>query len=136
MRLHGFMADVVKQAGIGHRLPPAEPADLFDVYYPELCAEVLLESEAAQYDVLIIDEGQDLMKQAYVDVFDALLRGGIKNGRWRVFYDPNQDIYKGQQPKALQALGGSQPAQFRLHTNCRNTQPNRPHHEYALGHSM
>jgi hypothetical protein len=119
--LHGFMADVVKQAGIGHRLPPAEPADLFDVFYPELCAEVLL--DAAQYDVLIIDEGQDLMKQAYVDVFDALLRGGIKSGRWRVFYDPNQDIYKGQQPKALQALGGSQPAQFRLHTNCRNTQP-------------
>ena len=121
--LHGFMADVVKQAGIGHRLPPAEPADLFEVYYPELCAEVLLDSEADQYDALIIDEGQDLMKEAYVDVFDALLRGGIKAGKWRVFYDPNQDIYRGQQPKALQAFDGARPAQFRLFTNCRNTRP-------------
>jgi hypothetical protein len=123
MHLHGFMADVVKQAGLGHRLPPAEPADLFDVYYPELCAEVLVESEAGQYDVLIVDEGQDLLKAAYVDVFDALLRGGIKSGIWRMFYDPNQDIYGGQQPQAFQALDKSRPAHFRLHTNCRNTQP-------------
>lgn len=121
--LHGLMADVVKQAGVGHRLPPAEPADLFEVYYPELCAEVLLDSDPAQYDVLIIDEGQDLMKEAYVDVFDALLRGGIKAGTWRVFYDPNQDIYRGQQPKALKAFEGARPAQFRLFTNCRNTRP-------------
>jgi len=92
------------------------------VYYPELCLEILLESEAEQYDVLIVDEGQDLMRSAYLDVFDALLRGGIKSGRWRLFYDPNQDIYRGQQPKALETLMDAQPTQFRLFTNCRNTQ--------------
>jgi predicted DNA-binding protein (UPF0251 family) len=123
LHLHGFMAELVKEAGLSHRLPAAEPADLFDVFYPDLCVEILLEKGAGEYDALIIDEGQDLLKEAYIDVFEALLKGGIKSGLWRVFYDPNQDIYKGQQPKALQALDGAHPAQFRLFTNCRNTQP-------------
>jgi superfamily I DNA/RNA helicase len=72
---------------------------------------------------LIIDEGQDLLRESYVDVFDGLLKGGIKTGVWRVFYDPNQDIYKGQQPKAIRMMESALPAQFRLFTNCRNTQP-------------
>jgi superfamily I DNA/RNA helicase len=117
------MAELVGRKGLKDRLPDAEPTDLFEVYYPELCLEVLLESEAEQYDALIVDEGQDLMRSAYVDVFDALLRGGLKSRSWRLFYDPNQDIYRGQQPKALGMLIEARPTQFRLFTNCRNTQP-------------
>jgi superfamily I DNA/RNA helicase len=123
VHLHGFMAELVKKAGLSHRLPAAEPADLFEVFYPELCVEVLLESGTDEFDALIIDEGQDLLREAYIDVFDGLLKGGIKSGLWRVFYDPNQDIYKGQQPEALRLLDDAFPAQFRLFTNCRNTQP-------------
>lgn len=40
--LHSLMADVVARAGLRHRLPPAEPEDLFNVFYPELCVEILL----------------------------------------------------------------------------------------------
>lgn len=121
--VHGYMAELVKNAGLSHRLPAAEPADLFDVFYPELCVEILLGGGAVEFDALILDEGQDLLREAYVDVFDGLLKGGIKAGLWRVFYDPNQDIYKGQQPKAIRALDNALPAQFKLFTNCRNTQP-------------
>ena len=121
--LHGHMAEIVTKAGLKHRLPQAEAADLFEVFYPELCVEALLDAGADQYDALIIDEGQDLMRDAYLDVFDLLLRGGIKGGTWRVFYDPNQNIYKGHQPSAVQAFENGMPAQFRLFTNCRNTLP-------------
>jgi hypothetical protein len=121
INLHAFLADVLERAGLRHRLPPAESSDLFDVYYPELCVEALLEDN--RYDALVIDEGQDLLKHTYIDVFDVLLRGGIKTGRWRVFYDPNQDIYKGQEPKAIAALECGTPAHFQLFKNCRNTRP-------------
>jgi len=117
------MADLVTRAGLAYRLPGAEPADLLQVYYPELCVEILLSSQGQQYDSLIVDEGQDLMREAYVDVFDALLRGGLSGGKWRLFFDPNQDIYRGQDPKAIQRLKNGRPAQFRLSTNCRNTRP-------------
>jgi hypothetical protein len=121
--LHAFMAQMVAKSGLQYRLPSAEPTDLFQVYYPELCTEILLDNENLQFDSLIIDEGQDLLREPNLDVFDALLRGGLKHGRWRVFFDPNQDIYRGQQPQAIQRLLLEQPAQFRLSVNCRNTRP-------------
>ena len=123
INLHAFLADVVERAGLRHRLPPAEPSDLFDVYYPELCVEALLENGEIRYDAVVIDEGQDLLKSAYIDVFDVLLRGGIKAGRWRLFYDPNQDIYRGQEANAIAALECGAPARFQLFKNCRNTRP-------------
>jgi hypothetical protein len=121
--LHGFMADVVARAGMTDRLPPAEPIDLFSVYYPELCMEALVSSDESRFDALIIDEGQDLIKLAYIDVFDLLLHGGIKGGKWRIFYDPNQDIFKGLESKAIAAFEAGCPAAFQLFKNCRNTLP-------------
>lgn len=123
IHLHGFMADVVAQAGLTDRLPAAEPTDLFDVYYPQLCVEALLDEVEYQYDAIVIDEGQDLLKQGYLDIFDVLLRGGLKRGIWRLFYDPNQDIYKGLKKAPFSSLDRGGPAQFRLFTNCRNTLP-------------
>jgi hypothetical protein len=121
--LHGLMAGIVARAGLNGRLPPAEPSDLFNVYYPELCLEALLDSEEDRFDALIIDEGQDLMKLAYFDVFDVLLRGGTKAGKWRVFYDPKQDIFKGLDSRAIGAFEAAMPAKFQLFKNCRNTLP-------------
>lgn len=121
--LHGFMADVVARAGMNSRLPAAEPSDLFSVYYPELCTEALVASEEHHFDALIVDEGQDLMKVAYIDVFDLLLHGGIKAGKWRIFYDPNQDIFSGLESKALAGFEAGCPATFQLFKNCRNTLP-------------
>lgn len=121
--LHGFMADVVARAGMIDRLPPAEPSDLFSVYYPELCMEALVTSEENRFDALIMDEGQDLMKLAYIDVFDLLLHGGIKGGKWRIFYDPNQDIFRGLESKAIATFEAGSPAAFQLFKNCRNTLP-------------
>lgn len=121
--LHAFMADIVTRADMNYRLPPAEPSDLFSVYYPELCIEALLESEQHRFDALIIDEGQDLMKPAFVDVFDLLLSGGTKGGKWRIFYDPNQDIFKGLKSGAIAAFEAGNPTTFQLFKNCRNTLP-------------
>ncbi|MHC1767923.1 MAG: NERD domain-containing protein [Verrucomicrobiia bacterium] len=122
--LHSFMASAVQEAGLAGRLPPAEEDDLFTVFYPELCAEALLALDRFQtYDALIIDEGQDLLRQNYLEVFDALLKNGLDAGQWRIFLDPHQDVFGSLSSKGMQRLQQAHPAHFRLPLNCRNTKP-------------
>ena len=121
--LHSFMASVVHEAKLSHRLPDAEPSDLFDVFYPELCVEAMMDLDRLQsYDVLITDEAQDLMLSRHLDVFDALLRGGLENGVWRFFHDPFQDIFLKSASEGMKRIESCHPARYKLDVNCRNTE--------------
>lgn len=74
-----------------------------------------------QYDLLVMDEGQDILKPNYLYCLDYLLRGGFDTGKWAVFYDEKQNIYN---PEFLEGLGIllSYPnTRFQLFINCRNT---------------
>jgi hypothetical protein len=71
----------------------------------------------------VIDEGQDLLRLPYLDVFDALLKGGLKDGSWRVFYDPNQNLFQALDQSAIDSLSRYGPVPYRLTQNCRNTAP-------------
>jgi len=122
--LHGFMAETVARAGLLDRLPPADEADLFAVFYPELCTEALLTGDDTQQcDVLILDEAQDLLLESYVDVFDLVVKGGLNGGTWRAFLDPKQNIFLAVHPEGMRRLLVAHPAQYRLTVNCRNTAP-------------
>lgn len=123
VHLHGLMAEVIAKAGLKSRLPNAQSQDLFDVFYPELCLEALLSGAGPEFDSLVIDEGQDLLLDSYVDVFEGLLTAGLKDGRWRVFLDPYQDIFDNRGSKGLARFLASGPTQYRLSVNCRNTAP-------------
>jgi hypothetical protein len=48
--------------------------------------------EAKTWNVLIVDEGQDLCSLECIDLVDRVLDGGWKNGRWRWFGDPNYQV--------------------------------------------
>lgn len=79
-----------------------------------------------EYDVLVVDEAQDLLRESVVTVLDKLIRGGIKNGEWAVFTDPNQNIFSDDNVyeigvNRLKEQGN--PSVFSLNTNCRNTAP-------------
>jgi uncharacterized protein Usg len=122
--LHSFMAKQVSKAGLQTQLPAAQESDLFQVFYPELCLEAMLETgELASYDSIIVDEAQDLLLEPYLNVFDALLKGGLGEGNWRFFLDPNQDLFMGTSPACLQRMIQARPARFSLSTNCRNSAP-------------
>ncbi|MCC6178015.1 MAG: NERD domain-containing protein [Chloroflexi bacterium] len=119
--LHGLMATLIREAGMQDRLQDIDGPRLFSVFYPNVALDALVELDRLEsYDVLIVDEAQDLLLDEYVDVMDALLKGGFARGVWRVFYDPRQNIYQSQNPRAWQALEGG--FRFRLSVNCRNTQ--------------
>lgn len=120
--LHAFMWARIRKAGLADRLPDADEDTLNSIFVPELCCEALLETDDLEaFDALIVDEAQDLLSSEYLDVLDAVLRGGLAKGRWRVFYDPNQDLFAAAQPRGVTRLLECTPGRFTLTVNCRNT---------------
>lgn len=121
--LHSLMRRIIDEGGRRNAVPNAQEADLFEVFFPQIASEVLLERPTPPFDAIVVDEGQDLLKDSFVDVIDAALLGGLQRGTWRLFIDPNQAIF-GQigQSQLSRWLAGS-PTQLRLSENCRNTPP-------------
>ena len=102
---------------------------LFDASVKELCRKFMkmkTEIDFDKYDVIIVDEGQDLFLAEVFDVLDVLLKEGIENGEWAMFLDPNQNIFNPteeyeQTKEYLKEL--CHPVFYPLTINCRNTQP-------------
>jgi ATP:corrinoid adenosyltransferase len=122
--LHGLMATLIRKAGMQADLPDAREEDLFKVFYPVVALDAITELELeAQYEVVIVDEAQDLLLDGYLDVVANLLNGGLHDGVWRVFLDPKQNIFEATDPAGLKRLLAERPAQHRLRRNCRNAAP-------------
>ena len=79
------------------------------------------ENEKLQFDLLVMDEGQDILKPIYLYSLDALLKGGLENGHWAVFYDEKQNIYNPEYEDGMDILQGYHCTKFKLFVNCRNT---------------
>lgn len=92
--------------------------EIFYEYLSELFDEEL---EKIKYDLIIMDEGQDILKPLYLYSLDTLLRGGFANGDWAVFYDEKQNIYNPDYNDGMEILRGYNCTEFKLFVNCRNT---------------
>lgn len=118
--LHSYMHSIT---GIGQSSSNSEY-----FYENELPLETILCLEEISYDerfdLLIIDEAQDLLTESYLDVFDTMIKGGLKEGSWVLFGDfCNQLIYQ-QNPKEILELLSTKSTYVRvppLKTNCRNS---------------
>ena len=118
-----LMNDVVDSAGMRHRLPDATEDALFNIFLPELAVEALTTTDGSiSHDALVMDEGQDLLRGDAVQVLDAVLDGGFEKGCWRLFLDPNQNIFGRVSKGSLDLVATGAPARYRLNKNCRNTQ--------------
>lgn len=119
--LHGLMRAAIEDAGFQKRLPKVEQRDLFDIYYPEVALDALAALDRfGSVDAVVMDEAQDILKPPYVLFLDALLNGELTGGKWRLFHDPNQDIFHGGPPGELERLE-SVASCYRFTQNCRNT---------------
>lgn len=94
----------------------------FDVLYPEYAALASLEGVESPYDCLVLDEAQDILNEKNTDVLNELLKGGLDNGRWRIFLDSNNQasVYGRLQHRTLDRLRRHS-VQPMLTVNCRNT---------------
>ena len=96
---------------------------LFDEIYP-FYGEIALEEMDAPFDVLAMDEGQDLFGQDRLDLINRTLRGGLAGGRWAIFGDfAHQALYSGGGEKGIELLSEycERFVRARLTLNCRNT---------------
>ena len=96
---------------------------VFKELVPEYAGLAVLEDVVDPFDLLIIDEGQDLVATRNLDVIDGALKGGLRSGSWLVFLDSNNQssIYDKVEKTALDSLRAMGRSQF-LTINCRNTQ--------------
>lgn len=110
-------------------ITPPTPADakFWTDILPEQAIEALLgdaEKQAEQFEVLIIDEAQDILRPNYLDFLDLCLAGGLAAGTWSIFGDfIYQQIYSAatlQMKELIQERCVNTPV-YTLGVNCRNT---------------
>lgn len=79
-------------------------------------------AQGAAYDVVFVDEAQDLMNAEGMDAFDSAVKAGRSDGRWRMFLDPNNQAHvDGEFDPEVHELVSSEAATFSLGKNVRNT---------------
>lgn len=105
-----------------------DPQKYFAQILPERFYDYISEKQSTdpdaadmQYDLLIMDEGQDILKPLYLYSLDCLLKGGLDHGKWAVFYDEKQNIYNPEYQDGMDILRSYSHTKFRLFVNCRNT---------------
>nr|WP_285509815.1 NERD domain-containing protein/DEAD/DEAH box helicase [Actinokineospora sp. NBRC 105648] len=81
-------------------------------------------SEAvATFDAVVVDEAQDVVNGADLDVVERVLSGGLAEGRWVLLLDSNNQrgLVGSYEDAAMTRLAEHRPARFKLKDNCRNT---------------
>lgn len=77
---------------------------------------------AGRYDVVFVDEAQDMMTAEAMDRIDAVIVGGRSKGRWRMFLDPNNQAHvDGAYDVDVAALVADEAVPVDLDLNVRNT---------------
>lgn len=76
-----------------------------------------------KYDVLLVDEGQDLFDFHSISRIENILKGGLEQGEWYIFHDINNQsgLFVETKTEVLELLESYSPATIPLTTNCRNT---------------
>ncbi|MFG1912380.1 NERD domain-containing protein [Kribbella sp. NPDC048928] len=75
------------------------------------------------YDVVMVDEAQDMMSADAMDRIDAVVAGGRADGWWRMFLDPNNQVHvDGEYDEDVAELIAGEAISVDLDLNVRNTQ--------------
>ena len=76
-----------------------------------------------EWDVLVVDEGQDLLSLEAISMLDNCIVGGVEKGRWRWFMDHNNQagLVSSIDAEAINLLNDWRQVPLKLKRNCRNT---------------
>lgn len=93
--IHSFLGDVIRSGGFEGSLKGSraetDTEQHFHSVYPQLfesACEVLMETgEMPQFDVLVVDEAQDILNPSIMGCLDLALNGGMGKGQWVIFHD-------------------------------------------------
>lgn len=105
-------------------VPREVPAGFFETQLPEMATERLLDGDDPPlFDMLVIDEAQDILRDAYLDFLDLVCEGGLSSGSWTMFGDfDRQALFEAADVSLDRYLASRADAPvFGLRINCRNT---------------
>ena len=95
-------------------------SDFWERTVPERAWEALADGDTVAVNYLIVDEAQDLCRDAWLDVMDLVVEGGLDGGRCLFLADfDDQAIYDSDGQSSLRERTGPLMT-FQLRTNCRN----------------
>lgn len=95
--------------------------EYFDVLRPTSAMEGWAAlNDPPQWDVLVVDEAQDLLTGPAAELLELLVDGGWDKGRWRLFLDPVQDLFAASHTEVVDRIAGAG-FRVRLSINCRNS---------------
>lgn len=98
--------------------------ELYERVYGDF-GSLAVEEVGETYDVLVVDEAQDLLRPGVLDCSSAWLAGGLAGGRWAIFGDfQRQAIFGSRSADQMKGLLFERAPHFasgRLRQNCRNT---------------
>lgn len=120
--LHNYLFVVSK--GFDYDKTQSNKQDFYTKYLPALLKDIFQKGIEKQFDKLIIDEGQDLIREEYLSLFDSMVVGGLANGNWEIYGDfERQAIFAQLSKEEMLSLiyKVAQPTRFLLKINCRNT---------------
>jgi hypothetical protein len=120
--LHSFLFEQSK--GFDYDKRQSSNQDFYSRYLPLLLKDIYQKGISKKFDKLIVDEGQDLIRAEYLELFDSIVTGGLSSGNWEIYGDfERQAIYAQLSRTAMLDLlkGSGQHSNFLLKINCRNT---------------
>ena len=99
--------------------------DFYEEILPSKALEVLIENPLLEFDEIVIDEAQDLIRENYIDVMDLLLKKGFEHGYWKFFGDFSRQAIYADGIDGHQMLEQMEDRtsfiRYKLTENCRNT---------------
>lgn len=123
-----------RHAALGKAVTIALHSEVLAAYLRKSCSDSNIQvavldslSSLPPADLLLVDEGQDLMTFDALTRISATVKGGLDRGRWCWFMDENNQagLSGSLDPEALEylatGLATGKPVRFPLHRNCRNT---------------
>lgn len=127
-RFYKCLRDAIVSSAIAGEFQVAEQeaqeGKLFGTLYP-LYGQLALEASDNRFDVIVMDEAQDLVRPTVLDLLDVWVKGGLRDGRWALFGDfHRQAIYGNERPENVYQLIGTRCGSYArasLTQNCRNT---------------
>ena len=120
--VHSYLFELSK--GFDHDKTQDSKQDFYSKYLPNMMKEFFKIGIQGKFDKLIIDEGQDLIREEYMGLFDSMLANGLANGNWEIYGDFERQAIFAQLSKSemldlLKTFGHH--SKHLLRINCRNT---------------
>ena len=127
---HGIVRRFIAESSVSDEFTDKEQGalesghtrELFEELY-SFYGEVALEEQGSRFDVLVMDEVQDLCQQHVLDVLNLAILGGLAGGRWAIFGDFTRQALYGSREEPVTALSrySQHFVRAKLTLNCRNT---------------